>query len=563
MKKGFGFKSIQAKILLGFGVLIIFVLALGVFNYLAVDKLNQRTEEILSEDVSLLVLDKEYEVTLEESTTLFYTYIITEDSSLIPELEATFAKGDQLEEQLRAGSFNQDLDTVFNKRQEWNTEAYKIIDLYAKEKYLEGREALLDAKTIMDDIKTEVKELAVNREFMMQDKGQKIYQFGTSTIIFVMIISTIVLIIGILIAIFTSRSISNPIKIVKARMLEIADGDLTSEPIDTNKRDEIAELIHATNVMSTNSNKLLQKIAMVSGTVAGQSNQLTQSAEEVKLGSEQIAITMEELATGSETQANSASNVAELIGEFTTRIEQANENGQEVRQHSQEVLSLTNTGSMLMQSSSEQMKKIDEIVHLAVEKMANLDQQSKQISELVEVIKRIADQTNLLALNAAIEAARAGEQGKGFAVVADEVRKLAEEVSLSVNDITGIVSTIQVESQDVADSLNASYQEVEQGTAQINQTGETFTQISTAVSSVVEHIQTLYDHLTEITTSSQQMNGAIEEIASVSEEAAAGVEETAASAQQMSSSMEEVASSSDSLAESADELNQLLNNFKL
>ena len=195
--------------------------------------------------------------------------------------------------------------------------------------------------------------------------------------------------------------------------------------------------------------------------------------------------------------------------------------------------------------------------------MANLDQQSKQISELVEVIKRIADQTNLLALNAAIEAARAGEQGKGFAVVADEVRKLAEEVSLSVNDITSIVSTIQAESQDVADSLNTSYQEVAQGTAQINQTGETFTQISTAVSSVVDHIQTLYDHLNQITASSQQMNGAIEEIASVSEEAAAGVEETAASAQQMSSSMEEVASSSDSLSASADELNQLVNNFKL
>ena len=130
MKKGIGFRSIRAKILLGFGVLIISVLILGVLNFLAIDKLNKNTDEILSKDVSLLVLDKDYEKMLEESTTLFYTYIITEDASLIPELEAVFEKGDQLEAQLGAGSYNQNLESLFNKRQEWNTEAYKIIDLY-------------------------------------------------------------------------------------------------------------------------------------------------------------------------------------------------------------------------------------------------------------------------------------------------------------------------------------------------------------------------------------------------------------------------------------------------
>src|SRR5699024_8191474 len=122
MKKGIGFRSIRAKILLGFGVLIISVLILGVLNFLAIDKLNKNTDEILSKDVSLLVLDKDYEKMLEESTTLFYTYIITEDASLIPELEAVFEKGDQLEAQLGAGSYNKNLESLFNKRQEWNTE---------------------------------------------------------------------------------------------------------------------------------------------------------------------------------------------------------------------------------------------------------------------------------------------------------------------------------------------------------------------------------------------------------------------------------------------------------
>ena len=117
------------------------------------------------------------------------------------------------------------------------------------------------------------------------------------------------------------------------------------------------------------------------------------------------------------------------------------------------------------------MKRIDLIVSEAVNQVQGLDKQSDEISHLVLVIKNIANQTNLLSLNAAIEAARAGEHGKGFAVVADEVRKLAEQVSISVSEITTIVANIQTETNDVVSSLTKGYDEVKEGTMQIEKTG--------------------------------------------------------------------------------------------
>ncbi|AXI10323.1 hypothetical protein CUC15_15895 [Oceanobacillus zhaokaii] len=373
----------------------------------------------------------------------------------------------------------------------------------------------------------------------------------------------LVILLAIVVSILITKGIIKPIKQVMERMENIARGDLSQEPLKSKYRNEVGQLIVATNDMNQTMRDVLHQIHEVSETVSSQSEELTQTAGELKTGAEQIALTMEELATGTETQANSASDLASIMGTFTSRVEKANEHGEHIQENSVNVLEMTNEGSQLMQSSSNQMVKINHIVKDAVEKMESLNKHSQEISTLVSVIKDVAEQTNLLALNAAIEAARAGEHGKGFAVVANEVRKLAEQVAHSVNDITGIVTNIQTESSIVSDSLRDGYSEVELGTSQIETTGETFNEISSAVTEMAQNIKSVSVNLSEIAANSQEMNGSIEEIASVSEEAAAGVEQTAASAQEASGSMEEVAGSSVHLAKLAEELNELVGRFKI
>ncbi|OBW59166.1 chemotaxis protein [Solibacillus silvestris] len=379
----------------------------------------------------------------------------------------------------------------------------------------------------------------------------------------ILIVSGISIILGVIIIWFSANLITKPIIKVTEQMAYLANGDLTKEPLLIKSKDEISRLADAMNLLHNNLRNSMKKVSETSETLTSHSEELSQSADEVKMGSEQVASTVQELAAGSETQANNASDLASVMNTFVETVQEANESGLRIEGNSKAVLSMTNDGAELMKQSIQQMEKIHSIVNESVEKVAGLDKQSQEISNLVTVIKDVADQTNLLALNAAIEAARAGEHGKGFAVVADEVRKLAEQVSNSVTDITGIVDNIQKETFIVSDSLKVGYKEVELGKTQIESTGETFEGISVAVTEMVNSITTIGKNLSEISASTQEMNSSVVEIASVSEESAAGIEQTSASVQQTSSIMEEVAGSSKHLANLAEELNTLVREFKL
>src|SRR5699024_4910552 len=325
-------------------------------------------------------------------------------------------------------------------------------------------------------------------EEQIKEAGSGMVKDSMVTALIVGISSSIVIILGIVIAIITARMITNPLRVVMHRMNSIAAGDFSEEPLQIKSKDEIGQLVEATNRMSENSKLLLQDIDRVSGRINEQSDGLRVYSTKVQTSSDQIAVTMEELARGSESQAEHASSLSAMMDSFNQKVVETNDNSGRVHAVSENVLEMTNDGTSIMETSTNQMQVIDGIVHDAVKKVEGLDTHTREISALVLVIQDIADQTNLLALNAAIEAARAGEHGAGFSVVADEVRTLAEQVSHSVTDITGIVESIQNESSAVTESLQEGYKEVELGTKHIQTTHETFKQISEAVTDMARNI---------------------------------------------------------------------------
>lgn len=401
----------------------------------------------------------------------------------------------------------------------------------------------------------------VNEERDMAVSDAKESQQSTMLVLLISMVSAIV--IGGTLVIWISRMVARNLNKVVAVSDQVALNNLAVEEIDYQGHDEIGKIAAATNLMTRNLKSMIRQISDISQTVSSQSEELTQSSNEVMQGAEQISSTMEELSSGAEVQANHANQLSDKMGQFSGKVKHSNETGEAVYAASREVSSLTAEGSGLMKSSVSQMNAIDQLVRESVNKVQGLDLQTKEVSNLILVIRDIAEQTNLLALNAAIEASRAGEQGRGFAVVAAEVRKLSEQVSKSVSEITGIVEGIQSESSAVVQSLQTGYSEVQKGSLQMQTTGETFAAISEAIQKMADQIQAITGNLSAIHLSTEEMNSTVQEIAAVSQQSAAGIEETSASAEQSSSTMQEVAASSDELAKLAEQLNQLVSKFKL
>lgn len=544
--------------------MLLLVICLSAYNVIILSKNNKTVTAIVNRDFPIVLNDEKIIRSIYDRIGSAHGYILTGDPEYKERFNEAIKLSDESHEEILVRVPMAGFDEVKEKTAEWSNDVVKnVIGEYDQGNIDIAKENLIILDEAVAALVTDYEGGALSRGNQITELEQTLLADGKKTRIIVGIASVVVVLIGLAIASITSRLISKPLQAVTNRMALITEGDFSGAPLETNLKDEIGQLTVATNKMSNNMRGLLEDIRGVSEIVTRQSGGLMHSSHEINEGAVQVSETMHELAAGSKTQAHRASDLSSQMSSFTMQVQEANENGVYIQQSSEDVLQMTNEGASLMASSTEQMTKIDRIVLEAVEKVEGLDTHARKISALVSVIQDIADQTNLLALNATIEAARAGEQGKGFAVVADEVRKLAEQSSDSVTNITDIVTSIQNESFIVASSLQAGYKEVEEGTDQIKVTGETFESIREALIKMADRVNDVSGSLAMIQGNTEEMDLSIQEISAISEESAAGAEQTFSNVQQTNEVIAEIATSSNELSNMAEELNGLVNRFKL
>ena len=419
----------------------------------------------------------------------------------------------------------------------------------------------------------------------------------------------------------------------------IAQGDLTgslsisAEEVSIKSGDEVGDLAQAFNLMiaklketgiafgqmTEGLREIVGGVVSTAENLAASSDQLSQAASQAGAATQQISTTIQQMAKGAQSQAASAQGASGSIQQLTQAIDQVAKGAQEQSQAIQEtsstvakmstVIDRVSTGSQVVASSAgkaedaakggatavnhamEGMGSIRQKVSVSAQRVRELGDQSEQIGRIVEAIDDIAEQTNLLALNAAIEAARAGEHGKGFAVVADEVRKLAERSALATKENSRIIVTVQKGTGEAVVAMGEVAKEVEAGSKLSAEAGKALNDILGAVqetsgrmrdiamavsemnahsSEVVRSVESVSAVVEENTAATEEMAAGasevaqgIDSVARVSEENAASVEEISAGTEEVSAQMEEVVASAESLSRMAEDLREVVSRFKL
>ncbi|MBS1145111.1 MAG: methyl-accepting chemotaxis protein [Proteobacteria bacterium] len=299
------------------------------------------------------------------------------------------------------------------------------------------------------------------------------------------------------------------------------------------KRIASGDLATSVECAADDNDSLLANIRTMQETLREIIGKIVSNAEQVSSAATQLLGASEQVAIRGSQQSDAASSMAASVEEMAVSIDQVRENAGEAHNISQTAGRISEDGAAVIHNAASEMRKISEAVQSSSQIVEDLGRQSDQITSIVNTIKEIADQTNLLALNAAIEAARAGEQGRGFAVVADEVRKLAERTSQSTTEIGDMVAKIQNGTRSAVSSMQDGVRQVANGVDLANRAGDSINQIRDGAQRVTVVVNGISDSISEQSMASNEIAQKLETIAQMSEESAAAVRQTADAARQL------------------------------
>lgn len=505
--------KIASKLLVLILSTAVFLLAVGFTGYYSMKSMSQKAEEIYSNKLLPVKWINESRAHARAIEAHVMELAVTNDPTRQQVLQAQIAE--------RIEKFNKNLadyektnlqpyetermDRIKEALATYRTERGKALEMIQAGKKYEGYMYFAkNAAQPLDQMNKLLDELATFNADTAETLRNDMHGQVTSSILIMGGIVLLALLLAVSLGLVISRMVVNPIQNMAALMEEAKQGNLAIENTYDCK-DEVGDLSRSFNGMITGLRETIR--------------QVTENASNLAASAEQISASTQQIAAGSQQQAQSSSSAAEMVKEMALAVQEVAQNAEQTAAFSEQTVEMAKQGGKVIEDTLDGMEEISR-------KIDDLAGKSTQIGEIIEVIDEIAEQTNLLALNAAIEAARAGEAGKGFAVVADEVRKLAERSGKATKQIGDLIVAIQKNTGVAVEAVKA-------GNEKAQNAGSAFRNIVGVVQDSAKRVSEIAAASEEQAAQSSEVLSAVENIAAITEQTSAGTQETAATATEL------------------------------
>jgi len=534
--------KIKTRLILGFGIVILLAVGIGLSSYVAISALSNDVQDLGKRRLpQIIILGDLTENILVATTHLQKAFLVDNRADLDKAIESMLKtrkgitdafdklkvlvqteKGKALyQAMVDARKPNADMrNQIVKALQEGNKkEAVLLLEKYEplQAAYLKSVENMVEYYRQVSTQAAENAEASANRNRWI-----------------IIAASVINIVLSLFVVLWIIRSITRPLHEAVETANRIAAGDLTVQ-LQEGGTSETGQLLSAMKTM----------VDKLKGVIVD----IREASAQVAAGSERLSASSEEISRTMHDQTNRSSQIATAAEEMSQTVIDIAKNASSIAQSSADTSAIAHKGSTIVSQSVAETKTVAETVNKSAVVMQTLGEKSTQIGEIVAVINDIADQTNLLALNAAIEAARAGEQGRGFAVVADEVRKLAERTAKATAEISQMIGAIQGEVDNAVNAMNQTNKQVDVGLRYSVEAGEQLESIVSSVSSLQNMIQ--------------QIASATEEMSSTSEAISGDIQAVAGGAREISTGAEDIAHASSELAHLSAKLKSIVDRFKV
>lgn len=574
-KRSFGlfsyFRTIRGKVVLSFGLLTIVLLVLASTSYFNMMKLQKEIDTLITFDMKVDTKLKDLSKVLNDIEIGEQGFVITgatgflapyqngkrdvegqikDLNSLLKDDPEQLDKMGKIEAQY--GFWMQFVDRVIETRKDKGLEkAANLVETGVGKKYLDGIRSYVDMIVVDQQKDLDARIDSLTRQVQLS----QVVTIG---------LSAFAVLLAVFFGIILSHTIKTNTKKISTSILEIANagGDLTKR-IHVKSKDELADLASDTNQLIAGIALLVKQVSEMAENVSASSQELLASAEETSRTITSIAETSSEIAAGSDQTTHRMSSSLEKMNSLEEAARFLFNQAELVRQTARDMRVVAEKGGKTVHASSTKMMSIEETMSNTSETVEALGQRSTQITTIIGTITDIAEQTNLLALNAAIEAARAGEHGRGFAVVADEVRKLAEQSRQAAKGVTEIVHSIQEEVNIIIKQNSDGVKEVIAGVEITNETNASLEDILSQTTKTTVVVDEMVDHIQETLNLSQEVATSFAHVNEIAESTASNTETTAAASEEGSAAMEQVTASASELSQQAEKLKELISSFKI